>query len=463
MSSPASEKTPLSPHAEEATNNKIKNEEFKIWKKAIPTFYEHISTFKPNFSKTISKQCKLQKTIAFSDKVFPDKSKGTLTTSVLFAQGNNVYEIDVILPIGICHNDVGYDTKMDPQYEAFLKVFEETKFEPKWTFKDDTIQKIYYLNQNGIKFVCLTSQGSVLWFKDEITTPVKTYIVDPVDSDTKLCIDLDISSDLSTIILARSLTKHDKSTTSISIVDNKDNLGEIKRVIDVSDDNNANVIVETCKFLKNNEVVGLCSTDSTVKFWDMEKDVNVPSSIFTDSNDGILTAFESSKIVDTLFVTGSETGIIKLWDLRSIFSREEFIVGANEPKPLAKLSHFEEDSIVDIIFSQTSACEFISVGKSGNVYHWDMEYLFSRYDDDNEDEDEIVDSSDLQTECLSFYHTGGCRRSLGEYSKKNTVAIDAAIDGITCTVDSDGLLTVYKPFTAIIKSETEDITADKSS
>ena len=115
---------------------------------------------------------------------------------------------------------------------------------------------------------------------------------------------------------------------------------------------------------------------------------------------------------------------------------------------IAKLFHSGGDSVVDILFSQTSATEFVTVGGTGNVYHWDMEYSFSRNDDDNEDEVRVAAPEELQGQCLKFFHTGGTRRSSNQFGKRNTVALHPVINDFVGTVDSDSLVTAYKPFLA---------------
>lgn len=442
--------------AEEARLNKISNEEFKIWKKAVPTFYQHISTFKPSLQKHVTNQSKIQKTVAFTDKIFPDRTKGTLTTSVLLALGNDIYEIDVILPIGAHLTGQEASCKVEPQYEAFLKTFEQTKFEPKWRVdNNDTVAKLYYINSNDIKFVAVTNNGSVLWFKDEINTAVTSCLAEPQGASTAIKVNSDISNDLSTIVVVTTSTKESVSTSKIKIIDNVEKVGDEKRTILLND----SFVCETCKFLNGKDTIALCNNNSTIKLWDLNNTEDTPFLEFIDNTEGKLTSIGNSKIVSTLFATGSDNGIIKLWDLRSLSHDKKIEIGKDTEsiREVALLSHFDEDPVSDIIFSPSSACKFVTVGRSGNVYHWDMEYLFSKDQDVDKDgknsDDESIISSVLQAECLSFYHTGGFRRLRTDGSKKNTVACNSIIDDLVCTVDADDLLTVYIPFTARIASD----------
>ena len=63
---------------------------------------------------------------------------------------------------------------------------------------------------------------------------------------------------------------------------------------------------------------------------------------------------------------------------------------------------------------------------------------------------------------MAFYHTEGCRREIGENNKVNTVAYHKYIEDLVATVDSDGLLTVYKPFTGKVLDGSREVGAAKS-
>ena len=462
MSSAVEEKQVVDVHEQEASQNKISNEEFKIWKKAVPTFYKHISTFKPRFAKNVSHQNKLHQTVIFTDKIFPDRAQGTLTTSVLYALGSSIYEVDVVLPLGVHLDGADGAVSTQPMYESFLRTFEETQFEPKWTVGNDTVEKLVLLNSNGIKFAALTTQGAVMWFKDEISTPQSQCLPDSVENGAKTTVDFDVSTDMNTVLLVSSSSKEDETqkvttSTTVKIIDNKDTVGEVKRIIKISDIPEQCI---SCSFLSGADVAALCFANGSIRLWDLTKSLDTPAWNLTDAVDGKLTLLKVSGLVPTLFATGSDNGTVKLWDWRTLQSHSVIDVGktvsVDEKKlhELVKLTHYESDPVVDIIFSETSACKLISVGATGNVYHWDLSFVFSQELTDDDD-DESFDDAVLESECLSFYHTGGCRRAIGSgsSSQRNRVASDAIIDDLTCCVDADGLLSVYIPFTARIESD----------
>ena len=56
--------------------NKVRNEEYKIWKKSVPFLYQHISSVRPRFDSRVEDTSKFEKRLTFTDKVVPDKKKG---------------------------------------------------------------------------------------------------------------------------------------------------------------------------------------------------------------------------------------------------------------------------------------------------------------------------------------------------------------------------------------------------
>ena len=68
-------------------------------RKPAPSLYQHISSFKPQFSTRVDDVLHFSKTLTWRSEIIPDKSKGTLTTSLLYSQGSDIYEIDTTLPL----------------------------------------------------------------------------------------------------------------------------------------------------------------------------------------------------------------------------------------------------------------------------------------------------------------------------------------------------------------------------
>ena len=81
--------------------------------KPAPSLYQHISSFKPQFSTRVDDVLHFSKTLTWRSEIIPDKSKGTLTTSLLYSQGSDIYEIDTTLPLKTFYDDDDDDDNDD--------------------------------------------------------------------------------------------------------------------------------------------------------------------------------------------------------------------------------------------------------------------------------------------------------------------------------------------------------------
>lgn len=247
-------------------------------------------------------------------------------------------------------------------------------------------------------------------------------------------------------------TMLDSESATIKIIDNSSKIGEVIRTLSVSDIKN----IVAVNFL-NNHIFATCSDDGVIRFWGTEGGEE-PLWILNDSLDGKSCCFAVSPFVDTLFVTGTSNGAIKVWDLRAVVASVDAAVdpssnqGHNKVNELFKCHHFYSEQVSRIEFSAISPTEMITVGDLGNVYHWDFEPVFSSSSETSEDFQGTI-ADEVEAESMTFYHTEGCRREMGETNKVNTVAYHSSIEDLVATVDSDGLLTVYRPFTGKIPGD----------
>ena len=93
--------------------------------------YEHISSFKPKFLQRVDNVLHHSKAVTFSSNVVPDTDKGTLSTSLIYSQGSDIYELGCEFPLG---GEKNKEPKPDSEYgDAFAKV-EDKKFSPKWVY-----------------------------------------------------------------------------------------------------------------------------------------------------------------------------------------------------------------------------------------------------------------------------------------------------------------------------------------
>lgn len=451
--------------------NKLKNEEYKIWKKSIPLLYNHISSFKPKFDTRFDDILKFDKRFTFTNKIIPDKEKGLLSTSALYSQGSDIYEIDCALPLGAFYKsseESGKEQLPDPDYGDAFRQVEKTSLKSTWNFPGENIIKMDYTGgpQRDSCLLAMSSNGSLAWFKKDVKVPVHimqeimgpgtsfSSIHSSRNSNSLTISDFALSDDLETLVKCQSTVGEEESI--LKIADNSGKPGEVLRKINVPA-----TVTHSVRFF-DNHLFATCSDDNVIRFWDTRTN---DKALWTlqDPKHGKILSFDVSKVLDTLFATGSDTGIVKVWDVRAVAAAtEDFTNRQNGQDPIQKelisLYHSGGDDVVDLQFSPTSSSEFLTVGGSGNIYHWDMEYFFSEFDDDNADVDDLdlATVEALQKQCLRFLHTGGSRRSIGAKGKRNTVAWHPVIDSLVGTVDTDSLITVYKPFSGREQDDDND-------
>ena len=411
----------------------------------MPSLYQHISTFKPSYTTLFDSTSKIPKVVAFTHKIAPNREKGTLTASMLCSQGSDIYEIDFQLPLGLHSNS---EELPEPQYSAaFAQASEGGRLEAKWTYQGETITKLEYVGGPEVDAIVMTSTGSLAWFKEGCKVPVYVMeeLVGPATSFSRInnkgsgnaiLADFAVSEDTETVVKSQQsmATGTGEEHSLLKIVDNSQSPGRLIRSICIP----GTTVTHTIKF-HDNHMFSTCSDDNKIRFYDTRGD-GKPLWEVCDPHDGRLTCFDVSPALETLFVTGSDTGVLKLWDLRSVIAAQ---LEQQEPMEIAKLYQSGADPVADIRFGSSSPTELLSVGGSGNVYHWNLEPIFLREDDED---DEMAEAEQLQQQCLEFMHTGGGRRSWGPSHERGTVAWHPIMHGVVGCVDPDGLLTVYRGF-----------------
>ena len=105
--------------ATDIKTNKVKNEEFKIWKKSVPSLYEHIACRQPSFNSEIEEKGGISpfNTVLFNQSISEFSEKGLVSTSLYYSQGSNIYEIKVQLPLGT-YKVVDTGQLSQPQYDG---------------------------------------------------------------------------------------------------------------------------------------------------------------------------------------------------------------------------------------------------------------------------------------------------------------------------------------------------------
>jgi len=453
------------------------------FRRGTPSLYHHLSMLKPSFVSRVDNVLHYDKTITFRSEIIPDKAKGILSTSLLYSQGSDIYEIDCSLPLESFYpsssnkkstknekKDDNKDTttkdngdkenneqknKTASFDDAFAAV-EGKRLSPKWAYLGETVSKMSYLDSSDDStMIAMSKNGSLAWFRDGIKVPVHIVqeMMGPSTSyaamhshvrPNNLAVsDFGLSSNLDTLVKSHSNGSEEDSI--LKIIDNAGKPGEILRTLHVP----GTTVTHTVRFF-DNYLYGTCSDDNTLRFWDT-RTAEKPLFILTEHQNGRLNSFDTSQVTGELFVTGSSTGVIKLWDIRAVENATTDLThrqNGEDPiqNELVSLYHSGGDSVADVAFSETSSSEFITVGGTGNVYHWDMEYLFGRNDDDNEDDSTTPAApEELQGQCLKFFHTAGGRRTSAQQGKRNIVAMHPVIDDLVCTVTPDSQLSLYRP------------------
>lgn len=417
-----------------------------------PKSYEYISSLKPRFTQRVDNVFHHDKAFTFSNKIIPQE--GTLGTSVIYSQGSDIYEIDCALPLGTA--DEGKKPKPQSEYGDAFKSVEGKPLSPKWVYQGETVAKMEYLgNGNETTLLAMSKNGSLAWFQEGVKVPVHIVqeMMGPATSyaamhshvrPNNLAVsDFTLSYDNETVVKSQSNGSEEDSI--LKIIDNAGKPSEILRTIHVP----GTTVTHTVKFF-DNHLYASCSDDNVIRFWDTRTG-DKPLFILEDPKNGSLNAFDSSSVSNNLFVTGTSTGFVKLWDIRAVeTATTDLSKRQNGEDPIqneiANFYHKGGDAVVDVQFSYTSPYEVFTVGGTGNVYHWDMEYALGNYDDEDPDRVPQDASEELQTQSLRFLHTGGSRRNPQQKGKRNTVAWHPIVDDVIGTVDDDSLVTIYKPF-----------------
>lgn len=306
-------------------------------RKPAPSLYQHISSFKPQFSARVDDVLHFSKTVAWRSEIIPDKSKGTLTTSLLYSQGSDIYEIDATLPLKTFYDDDDDDDDDDsdkesrktksatfpnPEYGDAFHDVDGTLLRPKWIYQGETVAKMQYLeSSDDSTAIAMSKNGSLAWFRDDIKVPVHIVqeMMGPATSYASMhsltrpgslaVADFDVSTNMDTVVKSQSNGYEEDSI--LKIIDNSDRPGDILRTVHVP----GTTVTHSVRFF-NNHLFASCSDDNILRFWDT-RTADKPLWVLSEPQNGRLTSFDSSQVTENLFVTGFSTGVIKLWDARA--------------------------------------------------------------------------------------------------------------------------------------------------
>lgn len=418
--------------------NKICNEEFKIWKKTVPSLYKHIITLKPRYSTPSISNNSLYQTVVFSKKVVPNTANGTLNTTMYMSTGSEIYDIDSVMPLGL-YNVNNENTLPEIKYdEVSLKRAANTPLRSKWTFASETIYKMIVSGENEDKFIiAMSKNGSLSWFNDTSRTPVYVEMI-TTEHGKDLDVDFDIKDDFSMIVRS--------CGNKVDIINNTDQRSKVINTIQTEEN------ISKVQFISDDFIA--CVTGSRILFFDI-KGENIKTPSFTLKTENKILSIDPSPFIDRLFVTGNETGMIELWDIRRIFGDFK-LNGGKEflSEPIINLKQNNNEKIISLQFSPISITELISIDNSGNIYHWDLSsVLYNQQPENEQDEVQLPDREEIENQCLQFIHTNGRHHPR---TLCNSVAWHPVINNLVGSTNCDGVICIYQPFCGRLREETID-------
>lgn len=430
--------TTPNPLHEVIEQNKVQNEEYKIWKKIVPSLYQHICTFKPHIN--IKDIESAWKSIIFMDIVKEDPLiTGLLGTTILYSINDQIFQFELKLPFGSKPTQRLTHALSLPKYdeEEIDEFLQDMNYQSKWIWPNVMIKQMLKISNDDI--LALSQDGLIAWFKNGIRKPIKIFDYEERSDGSDFL--FDISEDKCTAVEIGNVKETNNCTIKLIKLSGSSN--EIIPTISVLDCQKINCI----RFL-DNVTFFTSSTDNIIRVWSISSDGNVnnkPIYMFKiPENDGKVLSIGKSPMFETLLLVGTDKGIIKFYDLRTIQKQESL-----EKNCILELYQLQDDPVMSIEFSQIVPSQFISVGMTGNILHWDLSYFISKLSEEDLDEidslQKIVSQEELLEACLSFYHTGGNRRKNGTQPKQYTVSLNTQINDLVVCVDQDGLITEYIP------------------
>ncbi|KAL6944965.1 hypothetical protein ACO0QE_002407 [Hanseniaspora vineae] len=442
--------------------NAVLNEEYKIWKKAVPVLYSHITTYKPLLSEplstsgkdTIPKKDQELCTFTFENILTPvveQANSGVCSSTVYYSRGKTLYSFDLNLPQGLLTQDTSLISPISVPSATALKLTNEYKIIS--TNNNHEYVKIKKLPEHQL--LTLDTGGNLHW---------------------NHCVSKNVSMTYKCEGAANSVTdfeiyKTEKiATSSGEIIDYK----TAKQLCNLNITQGVFASIHTQqqapRFKNTNELVyinndgtQLCVADTRTSIASTLPLLNYSHTADYTTNSKI-TCFDHSPLAETMFVTGSTDGLIKIWDSRMAAT------------PIHTLFHTQNENsttaaVSKIQFKPTSPMEFFSVcADYGFVYQWNLQPLVdyqqalaARPTEENEEmEITELDNEELNTKCLKYLHTSGSRRKRSkadhevklpsdpmEAEKKRQIMVNQCewnpyMDDVVGCLDNDGTLVVYK-------------------
>ncbi|CCH43834.1 putative WD repeat-containing protein [Wickerhamomyces ciferrii] len=394
-------------------NEKLINEEFKIWKKSVPLLYDTIQTYVQD---TPSLTIETLPNLEFSNDQNEVEAKFLLGTYSHHHHGGENSEnylklASIKLPSTLTSNF----KKSIPIPTGSNSLFPKFQILQKWLHPNE-VNKARF-NKFNSKIATFTKSGDIkIWdFKNEKS--IQTLKFHEKDG---FGLEWGINNE-------NLLTGGEDS--KIALWDLSQNSSELKpiKIYETHD----SIINDFSWNHKITSLFGSVSDDRSIQFFDTRSQNTFnPLIKISNGHKDVINAIEFNPVLDSIFVTGSADNLINVWDLRNTESPIRSLYGHN-------------NAISQLKFNPENPKLLASSSNDRRIAIWDLNKIDEEFDSD----DYIKNDSEDPT--LVFIH-GGHTSKISEFSW---------IQGINNTIISSGedcLVQIWKPHLLEDDEESEE-------
>lgn len=391
-------------------NEKLVNEEFKIWKKTVPLLYDTIQTFvQETPSLTIEPLSKVE--------LSSDKNE----VEIKFLLGTYAQSADA--PNFLKLASIKLPSTLTPDFKNSVPIPTGSSLSPKfqllqkWDHPNE-VNKARY-NQFNDKIATFTKTGDIkIWdFKHE--KPINTLKFHKKDG---FGLEWGIDNDLL-------LTGAEDA--QIALWDISKSIHAPQRVFKVHE----SIVNDFSWNHKIPTLFGSVSDDRSIQFIDIRSPDDESLIKINDAHKDVINAIQFNPSLDNLFVTGSADNLISVWDLR------------NPVEPIRQL-YGHNNAISQLNFNPSSPNLLASSSNDRRIFIWDLNKLDGDFDVDDYIKNEVDDPT------LVFVH-GGHTSRISEFSW---------VPGVSNTIISageDNLIQIWKPHLEVDDEDEEDEEEDE--
>ncbi|KAG5418026.1 hypothetical protein I9W82_004355 [Candida metapsilosis] len=406
---------------EQQLQEKITNEEFKIWKKTVPLLYDIIHTFALDHPSTIVQWLPKYQRVDNDNAV---EVQFLLSSNSINALENSLELASMTLPSSL----IGKSGAAIPADGIDTSNFKKLT---KW--KQNSVANALKLSPDGSTALCFNGDGIIHAYNlssDKVVDykyhKQSGFALDWIKNDTNAAPEKFLSGGLDSQI---ALWQLDKPSTPIQLF--KSHHGAIND-ISTSDVN----------------IFGSVSDDSTTQFHDLRTPSigdTTTNPVIKLENKFIQNCIKFHPHVSTLYATAGKDNVVSLYDLR------------NYKQPFRKLFGHNA-SVRQLEWDKWNPQTLVSCGLDSRVLFWDLDNLEEdyTYPETGNATTTTTETSKRKTQqankpdpCLKYVHGGHVGRI-------NDFAIHPTIPNLFASVGDDRLLEVWKPKTLPVEEEEEE-------